>query len=170
MLSSSFRVVPGRLLPALLVAATILAGCGGSGAGKQAQTINGRGFRFDAPAGWTVHRSGRLVTAAKAGDLVQVATFSLLKPYNPALFDRVERELRMRMQEIAAQTGGTVSGGSTVTAGGIRSHSYEVTAGDRVDEYTFVLQGKREYQLLCRRAKSSGDDVCGRLVKSFEPA
>jgi hypothetical protein len=170
MLSASFRVVPGRLLPALLVAATIFAGCGGSGAGEQAQTINGRGFRFDAPAGWTVQRSGRLVSVAKDGELVQVATFSLLKPYNPALFDRVERELHMRMQEIAAQTGGSVSASSTVTAGGIRSHSYEVTAGDRVDQYTFVLRGKREYQLLCRRARSSGGDACDRLVKSFEPA
>jgi hypothetical protein len=169
MLSSSFRVVPGRL-PALLVAATILAGCGGSGGGEQAQTVNGRGFRFDAPAGWTVQRSGRLVSAAKGADLVQVATFSLLKPYNSALFDRVERELRMRMREIAAQTGGSVSGSSIVTAGGVRSHSYEVTAGDRVDEYTFVLQGKREYQLLCRHAKSSGGDACDRLVKSFAPA
>jgi hypothetical protein len=170
MLSASFRVVPGRLLPALLVAATIFAGCGGSGAGEQVQTVNGRGFRFDAPAGWTVQRSGRLVSAAKDGDLVQVATFSLLKPYTAALFDRVERELRMRMKEIAAQSGGTVSGSSTVTAGGIRSHSYEVTAGDHLDEYTFVLEGRREYQLLCRRAKSSGGDACDRLVKSFEPA
>lgn len=101
---------------------------------------------------------------------MQVATFSLLKPYRPALFDRVERELRMRMKEIVAQSGGTVSGSSIVTAGGIRSHSYEVTAGDRLDVYTFVLQGKREYQLLCRRAKSSGGDACDRLVSSFEPA
>jgi hypothetical protein len=170
MLSASFRVVPGRLLPALLVAATIFAGCGGSGAGEPAQTVNGRGFRFDAPAGWTVQRSGRLVSASKDGDLVQVATFSLLKPYNPALFGRVERELHMRMQEIAAQSGGRVSGNSTVTAGGIRSHSYQVVAGDHVDEYTFVLQGKREYQLLCRRATSSGSDACDQLVKSFAPA
>ena len=101
---------------------------------------------------------------------MQVATFSLLKPYNPALFGRVERELHMRMQEIAAQSGGRVSGNSTVTAGGIRSHSYQVVAGDHVDEYTFVLQGKREYQLLCRRATSSGSDACDQLVKSFAPA
>jgi len=110
------------------------------------------------------------VSASKGGDLVQVATFSLLKAYSPALFERVERELHMRMQQIAAQTGGTLSGSSTVTAGGIRSPSYQVTAGDRLDEYTFVLQGKRDYQLLCRRVKSSGADACDRLVKSFEPA
>jgi hypothetical protein len=169
MLVTSFRV-PGRLLAALLVSATIFAGCGGSGAAEQAQTVNGRGFRFDAPADWTVQRSGRMVSASKDGDLVQVATFSLLKPYTLDLFDRVDRELRLRMRQIASQTGGTVSGSSTVTAGGIRSHAYQVTIGDHVDEYTFVLQGKREYQLLCRRRESSGADVCDQLVKTFEPA
>jgi hypothetical protein len=170
MLVTSFRVVPGRLLPALLVSAVIFAGCGGSGADQHAQTINGRGFRFDAPAGWTVQRAGRMVSASNDGELVQVATFALLKPYTPELFDRVERELRLRMRQVASQTGGTVSGSSTVTAGGIRSHAYEVSAGDQVDEYTFVLQGRREYQLLCRRRTSSGSDVCNQLVKTFEPA
>ena len=111
-----------------------------------------------------------MVSAARAGNLVRVATFSLQKEYSPGLFDRVDRELRLRMRQIAAQTGGTVSGSSTVTAGGIRSHSYQVTTGDHIDEYTFVLQGKREYQLLCRRSKSAGAAVCDQLVRSFEPA
>jgi hypothetical protein len=111
-----------------------------------------------------------MVSASNDGELVQVATFALLKPYTPELFDRVERELRLRMRQVASQTGGTVSGTSTVTAGGIRSHAYEVSAGDHVDEYTFVLQVKREYQLLCRRRTSSGSDVCDQLVKTFEPA
>jgi hypothetical protein len=169
--AASFRVVPERLLlPALLVSAAIFAGCGGSGADQQTQTINGRGFRFDAPAGWTVQRSGRMVSASNDDDLVQVATFSLLKPYTHVLFDRVDRELRLRMRELASQTGGTVSGSSTVTAGGIRSHAYQVTVGDHVDEYTFVLRGRREFQLLCRRRTSSGARVCDQFVKSFEPA
>jgi 3-oxoacyl-ACP reductase-like protein len=170
MLAASFRVVPGRLLPALLVAASILAGCGGSGAGEQAQTLNGQGFRFDAPAGWQVRRTARMVSASRDGNLVQVATFSLLKPYTVDLFDRVDKELRARMRQVAAQTGGTVSGGAAVTAGGIRSHSYDVTVGTHIDEYTFVLQGRREYQLLCRRTESSGADACKQLVKTFEPA
>jgi hypothetical protein len=170
MLAASFRVVPGRLLPALLVGACILAGCGGSGAGEQAQTLNGRGFRFDAPAGWQVRRTARMVSASQGGYLVQVATFSLLKPYSADLFAPVEKELRARMRQVAAQSGGTVSGSSTVTAGGIRSHSYEVTVGSNLDEYTFVLQGRREYQLLCRRTKSSGAEACRQLVRTFEPA
>jgi hypothetical protein len=74
------------------------------------------------------------------------------------------------MRQVAAQTGGTVSGGSVVTAGGIRSHSYQVAVGDRVDQYTFVLRGRREFQLLCRRPKSGGDDVCAQLLRTFAPA
>ena len=62
---------------------------------------------------------------------------------------------------------GTVSGSRTVTTAGIRSHSYEVKVGDHVDEYTFVLRGLREYQLLCRRRSSSSDAACKQLIASF---
>jgi len=99
-----------------------------------------------------------------------VASFPLLKPYSDALFTRVEKELDARMQQIAAQTGGTVSGPTTVTAGGIRAHSYEVKAGGTIDEYTFVLRRMREFQLLCRRSASSGDDACKQLLTSFAVA
>ena len=75
--------------------------------------------------------------------LVQVATFPLLKPYDETLFDKVARELRTRMRQIAVQTKGRLSGERTVTADGIRSHAYDVTVGNQVDEYTFVLAGKR---------------------------
>jgi hypothetical protein len=112
----------------------------------------------------------RRASASQGDELVQVATFPLLKPYSDALFAKVERELDVRMKEVAKQTGGTVSGGSTVTAGGVRSHSYEVTDGDRVDEYTFVLRNMREYQLLCRRQASSDSETCKLLITSFQPA
>ena len=96
-----------------------------------------------------------------------MAAFPLLKPYSAALFTRVEKELASRMRQIAQQTGGTVSGATTVTAGGIRAHSYEVKAGGTTDEYTFVLRGLREFQLLCRREASSKDDACAQLLTSF---
>ena len=63
-----------------------------------------------------------------------------------------------------------MSGPTTVTAGGVRAHSYEVKAGDTIDEYTFVLRGKREFQLLCRRQASSSDDACKQLLTSFSVA
>jgi hypothetical protein len=178
MLARSFRVVTARLIPlglrpkqaALLVVPLILAACGGSGAPKvQPQVITGPGFRFEAPAGWRVEHAPRQAWASQGSELVKVATFPLLKPYSPALFGRVDRELAARMRQVAAETGGQVSPGTTVVAGGIRSHAYRVTARDHVDQYTFVLRGRREYQLLCRRRASHDDAVCAQLIASFRP-
>jgi hypothetical protein len=169
MLIRSFRVAPSRL-PALFLAATILTGCGGSSAAKAPdQTVSGPGFTFTAPAGWKLTVDKRRATASHDDELVQVAAFPLLKPYSNALFTKVDRELRARMRQIAGQTGGSISSSSTVTAGGIRSHSYDVTAGGHVDQYTFVLRGMREFQLLCRRKSSSADDACRQLITSFRP-
>jgi hypothetical protein len=168
--TQSFRVASGRLLvlSAPLLAAVILAGCGGSGAAKPStQSLSGSGFRFEAPAGWHVVRAKGRVTASQDSELVQVASFPLLKPYSQALFARVAKELTARMRQIAQQTGGRVSPSVTVTAGGIRAHSYEVKAGANIDEYTFVLRGMREFQLLCRRGTSSNDDTCKQLLTSF---
>lgn len=155
-----------QLLVAGALAAVILAGCGGSGAAK-AQLVRGPGFRFRAPAGWKVVRVPRQVSAAHGSDLVQAATFPLLKPYSAALFGRVTKELDARMAQVAQQVHGTVSSARTVTAGGIRSHSYQVQDGDHVDEYTFVLRGLHEVQLLCRRGSSSSDAACKQLIASF---
>jgi hypothetical protein len=174
MLVKSFRVVAVRLIPrrlrgkqALLFVALILAGCGGSGA-PEAQVVAGPGFSFDAPGGWKVERGSTRTTATHGSEFVQVATFRLLKPYNASLFARVATELTARMGQVAAQVNGTVSGNRAVTAGGIRSHMYEVRVGDHVDEYTFVLRGLREYQLLCRRSASGSDAACKQLLSSFE--
>lgn len=133
----------------------------------QWQTVAGAGFTFQAPAGWKVVRVKNGVSVTHGSELVQVATFRLAKPYDDKLYGRVATELRARMQAIARQTGGTLSTGSSVTVDGVRSHAYEVTVGSQVDEYTFVLSGKREYQLLCRRTDSGGSVVCRRLVTSF---
>ncbi len=145
------------------MALLILAGCGGSGA-TNAQFVSGPGFRFTAPGGWKVVHAQRQVSATHGSDLVQVATFPLLKPYSAALFQPVAKELTARMSQVAQQSHGTVSGTSTVTAGGIRSHSYTVRVGDHVDEYTFVLRGMREVQLLCRRDAKSSDAACKQLI------
>ena len=151
--------------------AVILAGCGGSSAsepqGAGWQSLHGPGFSFQAPAGWKVQRAKRRVSATHDAELVQVATFPLLKRYSARLFDKVARELRARMEEIAGQTNGRLSGERTVSAGGIRSHAYDVIVGDQVDEYTFVLVGKREYLLLCRRSSAQKADACRRLATSF---
>ena len=167
MLLKSFRIAPSSLT-ALAFVATILTGCGGSGAKQAAaQTVAGPGFSFAAPAGWQPAVGKQRASASHDDELLQVAAFPLLKPYSPALFRRVELELRTRMKQLAAQTGGSVSNSATVTTGGIRSHSYDVAVGDHVDQYTFVLRGRREFQLLCRRKSSSSDDACKQLLTTF---
>jgi hypothetical protein len=175
MLVKSFRLVTARLIPGAmrpkqlaLVVCLILAGCGGSSEPVKPPTrVAGPGFSFRAPSGWQVQRSDGKVGASQDSELVQVASFRLLKPYRSELFDRVEGELTTRMGQLAQQTGGKVSAPRTVTTDGVRSHSYTVTVGDHVDEYTFVLRGRREYQLLCRRKASHGDDACRQLLTSF---
>jgi hypothetical protein len=180
MFAGSFRLVTARLIPrpglckqALFVGIAILAGCGGSGATKAQehwQSVRGPGFAFQVPSGWKVERAKARVTATHDSQLVQVATFPLVRPYRAALFDDVARELRVRMSDIAGQTKGTLGAARTVNAGGVRAHAYDVEARDHVDEYTFVLAGKREYLLLCRRAKSGRSKACERLATSFERA
>jgi hypothetical protein len=175
MLVESFRLVTARLIPGALrpkqlalVACLILAGCGGSSEQvKPPMRVTGAGFSFQAPGGWRVARGNAKVSAVHDSELVQVATFRLLKPYRASLFARVQRELTTRMQQLAMQTGGSVSASRTVVTDGVRSHSYEVTVSDHVDQYTFVLRGMREYQLLCRRKASHGDEACKQLLTSF---
>jgi hypothetical protein len=169
MLARSFHSVSARLVPAALLLPTlILAGCGGSGASQPTyQDVRAAGFRFQAPVGWSVKTAGRMTTAARDSELVQVATFPLAKPYTPALFDKVASEIAVRMAQVAHQSGGAVSGSSVARPGGIKSHVYDVKVGDHVDQYVFVLRGKREYQLLCRRKSSSSEDFCEQLIASF---
>ena len=39
--------------------------------------------------------------------------------------------------------------------------------GDALDEYTFVLSGRREYELLCHRPASGDDGPCVQLQSTF---
>jgi hypothetical protein len=179
MLAESFRLVTARLIPRqsrckqalVLFALLILAGCGGSGHAKvQWETIRSVGFRFQAPGGWSHHTRKGIVTAAQDSELEQVAAFPLAKTYTPTLFAKVQPELMTRMKAVAAQTHGRLTGRDVVTAAGIKSHRFDVTVGDHVDQYTFVLRGKREYQLLCRRKSGDSSQFCERLVASFAVA
>ncbi len=164
------RLIPRHFHPKRLLAAglLILAGCGGSSTTNTSpQRVAGTGFVFQAPDGWQVQRGRTLVVATHGSELVQVSTFPLQKAYTDALFGKVTKELQTRVGQVAAQTGGKLTGRSVVTAAGIRSHRFLVTVGDHVDEYTFVLRGKREYLLLCRRRSSHDQATCDQLIKSF---
>lgn len=174
--TSPWPRVPRRVSykPAFVLILLIVAGCGSSPPAKP-QLVRATGFTFQAPAGWQVKATGGMASATSSGSqnsaqLVQVSTFPLLKRYSDTLFAKVARELGSRMHEVALTLHGKVTHARTVTVAGVRSHSYDVTAGDAVIEYTFVLQGKKEFQLLCRRDASGSTDACVQLLRTFTPA
>jgi hypothetical protein len=178
MLARSFRLVAalipgaGRPKQAVLwvaagaLVAVMVAGCGGSSAPK-AQRVSASGYRFSAPRGWRVVRTRLAVTASGGDDLVQVSAFPLAKRYHPSLFAKVAPELEAQLGKATATVGGTVERAGAVRAAGVRSHVFRVAVGGHVDEYTFVLVGRREYQLLCR-SKRAGAAACRQLQASFE--
>jgi hypothetical protein len=179
MIARSFRFVAPRLSPrsayrspavvaALSVTvAIIVAGCGSS-AKQQSQLIRGKGFQFSAPAGWIVTRSLTGITATKGDQFVRVSTFPLARSYSPGLFAKVAGELKTRMTALAKQSGGKVDRTSVTTAAGIKSHVWHIATGNDLDEYTFVLRGRREFQLLCRRPSGGDDTACTELVQSLQ--
>ncbi len=145
----------------------ILAGCGGSSAPKT-QVVRGAGYHFDAPGGWKVKRSATGVSAAHGDlDLVRVSTFRLQKPYRPALFTAASKELDRVAGQLAVQLKGRLASSDSVRAAGSDARSYRIEIGDRVEQVTFVLRGRREYQLLCRRSAKGSTAACRSIVSTF---
>jgi hypothetical protein len=160
------RACPAK--PVVLTVALILAGCGGGGAEKPPQVLRGNGFTFAAPAGWDVKRTARTV-AAEDGDVdrVQVTTFRLVKPYRPVLFAAAAKELDRVAEQLATQLKGRLVARSTVTAGGRKARSYRIDLDGTSQEITFVLRGRDEFQLLCRRDDDGDGAACRQLVRTF---
>jgi len=160
------RAWPGK--PLCLLALLILAGCGGGG-NTGAQTLKGNGFHFQAPEVWQVAHKGNSVAASLgAVDRVEVRRFRLLKAYRPSRFAAVSRELDGVIVRLARQLSGHVATRATVQRAGRRTRSYRIDyGGDRTEEMAFVLDGRIEYQLLCRRKTTEPDDACKQLFSSF---
>ena len=131
--------------------------------------MTGKGFEFQAPAGWEVTRERGLVAASSGEvDRVEVRTFPLAKPYDPARFDEVTGELDTIASRLAGQLSGRVVSRETVQVAGRDARAYRIDYPDRTQELAFVLVGRREYQLLCRRpAGDEPGEACTLLVESF---
>jgi hypothetical protein len=163
---------------ATAVALAGLAGCGG-GAGKPdvvaTKTVRGPGFRVSVPVAWSAERGPELVTAAPAEgatSLVSVTVINLVKPYRPALWDEVVGELDTVAGRLAAGLDGEVDVSRTVRVAGRRARQYEIGyTRDRSDlrqRVTFVLAGKREFQLLCRWDSAQAEpEACKLLTGTF---
>ncbi len=130
--------------------------------------MTGDGFRFAAPTGWTVRQTDSRLSASRGGvALVEVQRFRLVRPYRSTLFTAAARELDRVTAEIARELHGQVAAGTTVQVAGMAARSYRVAYGKLVEEITFLLDERREYELLCRRAATAGEGLCARFLSSF---
>ena len=129
--------------------------------------MRGNGFTIQAPAGWQVARTARVVTARRGSALVSVSVFPLVKAYDPAIFDRAAKELDGVARRLAERAGGTITESRTTTVDGRKIRAYRFQAKGLETRVGFVLRGKREYQLLCRRPLAGDDGACRELVASF---
>jgi len=151
---------------ALAVAGALaLAGCGGGG-GEKAVDVVGTGYVVSFPAGWEHRRTELTRSAADRTSLVSVTVLPLRKPYTPALFPRVVPELNVLAADFAKRQQGSVTDARTVVVAGRRSRQYDLLAGDSRERVTFVLRGRREFQLLCRWQRSE-PPACDLLTRSF---
>ena len=135
------------------------------------KVVHGTGFRFSAPADWTVARSSRAVQAAQGLQLVSVTRYPLLRVFRPALWDRVVPQLDRAAAELAKQQSGKVAGSRTVTIAGQKARRYDIeyerNGKALVERIAFVLRRKTEYLLLCRYERGGGTDACDRLLATF---
>jgi hypothetical protein len=152
--------------PLPLAVLFILAGCGGSSQPKASEghVVEGPGFSFSAPKDWTVRRTTHGLVASQGNSLVSVTRFTLLKPYDPKLFDKTARELDGVAARLAAQSGGKLDESATTVVDGRKIRAYRYASKGTPMRIGFVLVGRREYQLVC-----SGDtgDPCTMLFSSF---
>jgi hypothetical protein len=139
----------------------ILSACGGGTKTHPVSTrvVLGRGFSFSAPVGWKTSRTPRAVTVQGAGSRVSVTTYTLQKPYIPALFAAAAKELDRVAAKLAAAAGTALTEKQTVDVAGERVRAYRF-GSMRIG---FVLRGKQEYQLLCDNV----GDACALLFKTF---
>jgi hypothetical protein len=149
----------------------ILSACGGSPKPDRSLTqgVRGPAFAVQVPQSWRVTRPANGVVARKGHFRVSVTTFPLLKTYEPGMFDAVARELDGVVAKLAAQAGGKVTERVTTTVDGRKIRAYRYTGGSTETRIGFVLDGKREYQLLCEMptGASDPDGACTLLFDSF---
>jgi hypothetical protein len=140
----------------------------------------GPGFVFSAPADWDVDVAGRSGSASPhpgAAQLVSVRVFRLARPYRPALWETVVPELDRVAARLADELEGEIESSAVVVVGGRRAKRYDIRYerdGTSFRERTaFLLDGRREFQLVCRYEAADdgeGPRACTRLFSTFRIA
>ena len=159
----------------------LAASCGGSAPPARtgaSHTVSGPGFTFAVPQGWTATQAGKAVVARPpqdtSGTLVSATEYRLVQPYTPALFALAAKELDGVAAKLATASGGTVTESVTTTVDGRKIRAYRFTAHlagkpSTDNRIGFVLEGRREFQLLCQAPPGSGDPdgACALLFGTF---
>lgn len=173
----SFRRCVSRYVPrtdprkrvACGAAVLLLAGCGGGAHAEQ--VVRGTGYRFSAPADWSVARSARQVRVSDALDLVSVTRYPLVRRFRPSLWAEVVQELDRAAAGVARQQNGRVTESRTALLSGRRARIYELDYehdGKKLAErIAFLLRGHTEYYLLCRYERGRDTQACDRLLATF---
>jgi hypothetical protein len=129
------------------------------------RVVRGPGFSFSAPGGWSTNRTQQAVAVLSGTSRVSVTTYTLQKPYRPALFAAAAKELDGIAAKLAAEAGGTLTQKQTIQVDGRKVRAYRF-GSTRIG---FVLLGRREYQLLCQLPPDGKDaaGACALLFRSF---
>jgi hypothetical protein len=116
-----------------------------------------------------VTRTANAVAAADGPvNRVEVLWFTLEKPYTPSLFSAAARELDGDAARLAGELSGHLAGRSTTEVTGRKARSYRIEyGGGKTQEIVFLLDGKNEFELLCRRQTSAATADCAQLFSSF---
>ena len=158
----------------------LAAACGG-GEEPRERVIRGDGFTARVPYDWRIERAGRTIRAARRDgvETVAVTTFRLARPYRPQLWPEVVEELdgvAERLARALDPSARVVSGDTTRIArrrGRVYLMSYGHEGERLIERVGFVLEGRVEYQLLCRwsdKTHFAGRAACRRLFRSFRLA
>ncbi|MBV8257455.1 MAG: hypothetical protein JO073_06505 [Actinobacteria bacterium] len=144
--------------------------CGSSGGSARAtKVLEGPGFSFSAPATWSVRRAPGSVAVRRQGATVSAAVYRIGKAYDPSQFALAARELDAVAARAAAVAGGRITQSRTTSVASRKARVYDLATPNRKLHIGFLLDGRREFQLLCEAplAAAFPDAACALLFSSF---
>ncbi|HET7573160.1 MAG TPA: hypothetical protein VFJ77_10900 [Gaiellaceae bacterium] len=121
------------------------------------------------PQGWRVARTATSARAASGESSVSAVRYRLGKAYSADEFAAAAKELDGVAAKLARAAGGAVESSETTTVAGRRVRAYRFGGGGKTHRVGFVLDGRREVQLLCTAPSGAADPdgACSLLFSSF---
>lgn len=125
--------------------------------------------------GWQVVRTLLKVQATPGpgrAELVWAAVFTFPRRFPAGLGPTVVRSIDSAAAQLAVQLRGQVASRESVVVGRLPGRSYLIAFGTRRERIVFLLQGRHEYELLCRwdaGDPAAGQAACRLLLDTFRP-